>query len=304
MSDVNVQFLISLIIIILGWMGKQFKWYNEEDGKSISKIILNITFPGLILKTFSTITLNFDLILMPLICLGYSLLMAIFAHILFRKYPAHLKGIFTFSLLGFNIGLFALPMVKAIWGLQGLSYLMMFDIANAVVIFIFSYSIALYFSPDSNGKINFKDLLKKLLTFVPLITYIAGIIINLFNLNLPDIVDNILDKLSTANNILILLLLGILFNLADVKSYAKHIAQILSVRYVFGIICGSLLYWLLPLSNEVRVILFILLILPVGFSVILYSVEFKYDERFAGSIVNVSNAISFILMWMIASFLA
>ncbi len=52
----------------------------------------------------------------------------------------------TMMIPGFNIGMFAYPLVEGIWGKEGLKYFGMFDVGNAFVIFVLCYMIGSYYS--------------------------------------------------------------------------------------------------------------------------------------------------------------
>jgi len=80
------------------------------------------------------------------------------------------------------------------------------------------------------------------------------------------------------------------------------IGKSLLIRYIIGLCCGLLLYFLLPVTffNQLfRIILAISLILPVGLAVIPFSVELEYEKKIITIIVNLSILISFGLMWIL-----
>jgi predicted permease len=57
--------LIIMLIIALGYISKRFNIIREEDGEGIAKVIFNFSLPALAITTFSTITADFSLIIMP-----------------------------------------------------------------------------------------------------------------------------------------------------------------------------------------------------------------------------------------------
>ncbi|MGI6561721.1 MAG: hypothetical protein ACOX3Q_04040 [Clostridia bacterium] len=76
-----------------------------------------------------------------------------------------------YLLPGFNIGLFAYPLVEAIWGQEGLKHFGMFDMGNAIVLFGLCYILAGHFSSEEE-KADFKSIAKKLIKSVPLVSYV------------------------------------------------------------------------------------------------------------------------------------
>jgi hypothetical protein len=95
------------------------------------------------------------------------------------------------------------------------------------------------------------------------------------------------------------LLLGIFLNFKFESHQWKQIGRVLFFRYGFGLFIGLLLFFLLPFELLYRGILVIGLVLPIGLAVIPFTVEFLYDEKVAGTMVNISIIISFGLMWIL-----
>lgn len=58
MTDVNYVFLLSLTVIIIGYLLKKLNVISEENGKSIARVVFNVTLPALILKVISSIDIT------------------------------------------------------------------------------------------------------------------------------------------------------------------------------------------------------------------------------------------------------
>ncbi len=299
MADVNLQFLISLCVIMLGYGTKRAGLFKEEDGTVFSKIVLYLTLPALIIKTISAIEIDANLALMPLFAIGYGGLMLGISFLVFRHVPRDQKGLLTICCLGFNIGLFAFPFIENVWGPEGLVYIAMFDLGNAFVIFGFAYIVAVVYSPQHEEGVSIKYIAKRFARNIPLLGYITGLLLNIFGVTLPLFVTSVLDILSVANTALVLLLLGIFLKLDFKKQQWASILKILGIRYLVGISCGIILFLFLPFGLLFRATLLLALILPIGMAVIPYSIEFEHDREFAGGVVNITIIISFCLMWLI-----
>ncbi|MFX1388719.1 MAG: AEC family transporter [Promethearchaeota archaeon] len=302
MTNVNYIFLLSLTIIAIGFILKKLNIISEENGKTIAKVVFNVTLPALILSVISSIEITPSLGLITVISLVYCIPIITLALIVFKKYPRDIKGLILMAVIGFNVGHFAYPLIEGIWSDEGLKYIAMFDIGNAIVIFVICYILGLIYSPKNDFK-DKKELVKgigfKLLKSAPLMSYIIAIILNLANMEFPLFVSDLLDILSRANMALTLLLLGIFLNFKFEKSQWKNVSLVLIIRYSFGLLIGLLLFFFLPFNLLYRGILAIALILPIGLAIIPFAVEFAYDERVAGMVSNLTIIISFILMWIL-----
>lgn len=302
MADANYIFLLSLTIILIGFLLKKVGVFSESNGKVIAKFILNITLPALILNVFSNIIINPTLILLPFLALGYSLIVLSFTYLFSRNYTYTRKGLILMMCVGFNIGLFAYPMIKSIWGVEGFEYVVMFDLGNGFVVFIYSYIMGFVHSPKIkpvSDKLNGKNILKNIFKSVPLLTLIVALSINLSGFRFPIFITDILDLLSRANSPLTLLILGIFININFDKSHWKLIITVLIIRYGFGLSIGILLMVFLPFGTTINAAIFVALILPIGMAIIPFSVEFGYNEQVTSTTVNLTNIISFFIMWII-----
>ncbi|MCE4047811.1 AEC family transporter [Bacillus sp. Au-Bac7] len=300
MENFNNQFIISFIIIALGYCLKKWQILKEKDGEAMARLIFNVTLPSLIIVTFHRITIDSSLMMLMVLGFVYGIIVAILGLFLFRKEERRDKGMLGMLIPGFNIGLFAYPLVQGIWGEAGLKYFGMFDIGNAIITFGVSYLIGSYYAKEG-VVLNFKHVAGKMGKSIPLMTYVVIFIINITGLPLPTAVIDISSVISQANMPLSLLLLGIYLNFSFKKSHWKGIGRVLGLRYGVGLLVGTLGFFLLPVDDMFRYTVLIGLILPMASSVLPYSVEFKYNQRFVGTAANLSILISFVLLWVIGN---
>jgi predicted permease len=244
--------------------------------------------------------LDFSLIFLTLGSFAFGILMSLIGVYFFRKETKTLRGTLTMITPGFNIGLFAYPLVESIWGANGLKYFGMFDMGNSLIMFGVCYILASYFAPNE-GDIDLKIIAKKLFTSIPLMTYIITLIINTCGFHYPSAIIDISKIISKANAPLSLLLLGVYLNFSFDKGYWRNIAKLLSLRYTIGLVIGVSLFLFLPFDSLFRYTLLIGFILPIGTAVIPYAIQFNYDEKLVGTLCNITVIISFIMIWTIVS---
>jgi predicted permease len=65
MHNVNQQFLLSTLIIVLGFALKKGGVIGEEDGAALAKILFNVSLPAVVISTFSTMQFERSLIVLP-----------------------------------------------------------------------------------------------------------------------------------------------------------------------------------------------------------------------------------------------
>lgn len=304
MSDTNQIFLLSLLIIITGIILRNWQVIKASDGKALSRIVLNITFPALILSKVRKMSLDVSLLYLPLICFVFCVLLITVGLFIFKDKAPKEKGQLLMAMGGFNIGLFAFPIIEAIWGPKGLQYIAMFDIGNAFIILGIGYFLGDLYAPfrSKDARVNFKYIMSLFLKSLPFMSYLLALLFNYFSVDFPELAENFFDTVAQANMPLVLLLLGIYFNLKIEKSRIPQLAQVVLIRYGAGLALGLLLYFTLPFDALYRSIILLGLTLPIGLTIIPFSDKFGYDTEFAASLANITIVISFVMMWLIVSF--
>lgn len=298
MNNANDQFLLSMLIIILGYVFKKINLIREQDGECLSRIIFNITLPALIINTFNTIVIDFSLILITIIGIVYGVFMALLGVFIFKNEDRKTRGMLSMLIPSFNIGLFAYPLVEAIWGQEGIKYFGMFDVGNSIVVFGVSYIVAGYFSSDSTD-LKFTNIVTKLLKSVPLMSYIMVFCLAMSGLHFPEIVLDFTKVLARANMPLSLLLLGAYLSFSLDANHLKNLSKVLAIRYLTGLIIGMTFFFIMPFDKMFQQTMLIGFLLPIPTAVIQYAIEFDYDQKFVGTVTNVTILLSFFLVWII-----
>jgi len=298
----NEEFLYIVLIIALGYVLKRIGILQEKDGETISKLIFKITLPALVLVTFDTVEIELKLILIPIIVLVYGIIISLLGMVIFKNEKKELKGSFLMMSSGFNVGLFAFPLVFAIWGIDGLTYFSIFDVGTSLIVFGISYILGSYFSEEGLS-LKPVSILKKLTKSIPLMTYLIASTLNLSHIKLPEMVINVASTISQANMPLCLLLLGLYLNFKFEKQFLKPMIKFLTFRYGVGLLIGVTLFFLLPYEAMFRYTVLIGLLLPVASSVIPFAVEFKYSNesiRLIATITNITILVSIVILYVFA----
>ncbi|MBP2652761.1 MAG: Auxin Efflux Carrier [Firmicutes bacterium] len=296
MNNINAQFVFSLAIILLGYFLKRLDLLKKEDGEGLSRIIFNITLPALIIVTFSTINIDLSLILVTITGILYGILMALVGGVAFGKEEHDTRGMLSMLIPGVNVGLFAFPLVEAIWGQEGIKYFGMFDVGNSIIVFGVSYIIAGYFSADK--AVGLVGALKKSLKSVSLLAYIVSFGVAVVGIHFPKPVIDGLQILGKANTPLSLLLLGMYLSFSFDTAYLKSMVKVLAFRYLIGLAAGAVFFYLLPFEPMVRYTALIAFLLPIPTITISYALEFDYNVQFVGTLTNITILISFFLVWL------
>ncbi|MDU3266605.1 MAG: AEC family transporter, partial [Staphylococcus sp.] len=260
---------------------------------------LNVTLPSLVIVNLNSANLDLSFSILPIMMLIYGILAKVIMVALFRKYDNHVKGSVGMMAASLNIGLFAYPLVETIWPKNGMIYFGMADIGGAIIMFGVTYFVGSYYSEGSD-QFNFKFLGKKLISSVPLVTYIVMFILNMANIHLPKASIDFFTIISKANMPLSMILLGIMLSFRIEKQFLPIAVKYLIVHYGLGCIAGLLVHFFLPTSDDmIKTTLLITWLLPVGVAIIPYSIQFKYKTLpLVGMVTNISIVISIIIIYI------
>lgn len=300
----NQEFLVIIAIIALGYFLKRIHVFQEKDGEVIATIIFKVTLPALVIVTFDSVQIETSLTLIPVLAIGYGIVIAILGLLLFKNEEKELKGSFLMLACSFNVGLFAFPLVSMIWGSTGLTYFSMFDIGASFLTFVIAYILGSYFSKEGL-KLQPVEIIKKLGKSVPLMTYLFAVTLNFMRISLPDGVIQIAGILAEANVPLSLLLLGIYMSFKFDRDLLRPAGKFILFRYSFGLVLGGILFFILPFEEMFRYTIFIGFLLPAAATVVPFAVEFKYSYssiRLIAALSNFTIFIGIIILYLFAVF--
>ena len=293
------QFIIIILLIALGYLLKRINFIKSADSQVLSTLVLNVTLPSLVIVNLNSANLDLSFSILPIMMLIYGILAKVIMVALFRKYDNNVKGSVGMMAASLNIGLFAYPLVETIWPKNGMIYFGMADIGGAIIMFGVTYFVGSYYSEGSD-QFNFKFLGKKLISSVPLVTYIVMFILNMANIHLPKASIDFFTIISKANMPLSMILLGIMLSFRIEKQFLPIAVKYLIVHYGLGCIAGLLVHFFLPTSDDmIKTTLLITWLLPVGVAIIPYSIQFKYKTLpLVGMVTNISIVISIIIIYI------
>ncbi|PNZ69138.1 AEC family transporter [Staphylococcus croceilyticus] len=293
------QFVMIILLIVLGYLLKRINFLKAADSQVLSTLVLNVTLPSLVIVNLNSADLDFSFSILPIMMIVYGVLAKLIVITLFRKHDNHIKGSVGMMTASLNIGLFAYPLVNTIWPKNGMVYFGMADIGGAIIMFGVTYFVGSYFSEGAD-QFNFKFLGKKLITSVPLVTYIVMFILNMSNIHLPHVAIDFFTIISKANMPLSMILLGVMLNFKIERHFLPIAIKYLAAHYGLGLFVGLMVHYFLPVSDDmIKTTLLIAWLLPVGVAIIPYSIQFKYKTLpLIGMVTNISIVISIIILYV------
>lgn len=293
------QFVMIILLIALGYFLKRINYLKATDSQVLSTLVLNVTLPSLVIVNLNSADLNMSFSILPIMMIVYGIVAKIIVIWFFRKYSNQMRGSVGMMTGSMNIGLFAYPLVNAIWPEKGMVYFGMADIGGAMIMFGLTYFVGSYFS-EGGDQFNFKFLGKKLIQSVPLVTYIVMFTLNMSIIHIWKPAIDFFSILSKANMPLSMILLGVMLSFSIDREYLPVTIKYLCLHYGLAIVAGTLVHFFLPVSDPmIKTTLLITWLLPVGVAIIPYSIQFKYKTLpFVGMVTNLTIIISIVILYV------
>ncbi|MBS4960102.1 MAG: hypothetical protein KHZ62_04710 [Clostridiales bacterium] len=294
MESVLVKSCGFIFLIILGYVLKRVGLFHQEDSKVLVKIMLYVTLPALLINAFRDFTLDISLIGLIFVGFFVNVFMTLVGWLVGPKDDARSRAMYMICMAGFNIGSFSMPFVQNFFPERVLN-VVMFDIGNTIMCCGVTFSFAaMLLKPDE--KFSFKALGKNLVGAFPFDLYISLFILSLLNIKFPEPVYSIATTIAGGNIVIVMLMLGILFEVRLTKKAKRQIFEIVLFRMVFETILAFVAYFLLPFSLEQRQIIVLLIYSPITSMSTIFCGKLDCDADVYGTATSITIPISIAVM--------
>ncbi len=296
MSEKMISYFM---LIALGFFLKKIHLLSENAGATFSRVIIDVTLPLVIIKAITSVRLEASLLFLTAFGATSAFLILVSGAFFFSKMKLERRSFASLSLTlcGLNLAIFAYPFAQAMWSNKGLTYMAMIDVGNAIVIYTLGYSLALKHSSEG---FSYSSMLKKLVTFPPLIAFSFALFVNFSGLSLPNFVYTLMNPIESANAFLSMITIGLYLNFSKIGKEWYHLIGAIGVKYTTGFVVGlSLFYFstlLVPTNNVASTVVFVSALMPTPLLSLIYSVEKKLDPEMAGGMITMTVLISSLVL--------
>ena len=297
MLDILTRAGCFIAIILLGFFLKKIGLFKDSDFSILSKIVLKITLPAVIITNFANKELDPSMFIFTLMSILFGSIYILLGFLLNLSRSKEQKAFEILNFPGYNIGCFALPFVQTFLGPAGMIATFLFDIGNGFICLGGAFSIDSIVKDGS--KFSLMRIVRTLLKSVPFVLYLIMPILCLARVPIPGFITSFAEIVGSANTFLSMLMIGVGFKLVADKTQIGSIARVLCVRFGFAIIFALICYFLLPFSLEVRKALILLVFSPFGTAIPAFTGEMKSDVGLSSAISSIAIICSIIFMVLI-----
>ena len=290
---VGTQVLILFILIGIGVLCGKIRFFSPVTAKHLTNIVLYFVTPCVVVDAFHR---EFEPAL--LINLGITALCAVCIHIfsialcaaVFRDKNASRRCVLRFGAVFSNCGFMSIPLQAALLGGDGVFYGAAFvAIFNLV---LWSYGV-LVMSGDKKTLSPVKLLLNPGVAGV-----VAGFLLFVFSVRLPQVISAPIDYMASLNTPLPMLIIGFYLSRTNLKQALLDKRQYLAIflRLVVIPLCTLVLMYLLHIRGVILVVCVIAASAPVAAATTMFAAKFDRDTALSVNMVSLSTLFSIITM--------
>lgn len=221
MTSAITKTISLLLLILVGYLFRK-KIAGKDQREGIKTLILSLALPATILIALLQIDFESDLIIIPVMSLGFNIIM----HLLMDRLP--LQPVFNIPVNQYRTlimlipslapGLSCFPFIMEYSGQGPLAMAALADVGNKIFVLIISYTIAMKWYYEVNrenapgGRTRIKDLLMAMVNEPVNIVIVVAIVMLSLGLNykaFPEALTLSIDRLSIMMTPLILLFIGL-----------------------------------------------------------------------------------------------
>lgn len=295
--DIMVVFQTMLklfLLLILGFILFKCHIFDEYTNKKISALIVNVASPMLIISSIAGVEGNDKSIVFLMIGAGILMYIGfiILGKIINRIFPFPKKDwpVYECMVVFANTGFMGYPVLLDVFGQEAVFYASL--IHMAFNFFVYTYAImCLTKSDDSKFKLNFKQLLTPGIVLI-----FIGILIYLFDMQLPSVLMDTINSVGSLTAPLSMMMIGsslavypIKDSFTDWRSYVFAFVRLIIVPFMTMIVCR-----LLHINPYYANITIITNAMPVGSMVLMLATQYNANVKIVTKNIVVSTLLSVI----------
>ncbi len=294
MNTALTQSAILIFLIILGYVLKRVGLFRQEDSKVLSNIMLYVTLPAVLVNAFRSFTLDVHLFSFVLLGLLANVILLVVGWKVGARETPLVHAMYMICLAGYNIGSFSIPFVQNLFP-QRMMEVVLFDIGNSIINCGVSYSFArMQMVPGS--RFQPWSMVKTLLSTYPFNLYIVLLALSLMHVSFPEPVYQLADTVAAANPVVVMLMLGIMFEVRLGSAERYQVLGIVTSRVLTEAVMAALLVWLLPFPLEQRLIAALLVCAPISGMATVFCGKLQCDPSVYGTATSLTIPISIAVM--------
>ena len=292
-----------VMLLALGYLCARLKLVGPEFNKGLSKLVINVFLAGMILSSVINKKLEmtggdvaFGLLMMTLsmlICVGIGWL----SPTLLRIKDGD-KGMYRILAAFMNNGFMGFPLVAAVYGENTVFFASLSNIPFNLL--LYTVGVMLLQKGDKNTKFSIKSVIN-----VPIVATLIAVVIFIFEIPMPKLVDDVADTLSAATVPLSMMCVGLSLGSVSLKEALLQ-PRLYGISLVRLLICPLAVWLVLRIFITNPVILGTIVLLsacPSAIICTILGIQYGRDGVESSEAIFISTMLSMITIPLLISVL-
>lgn len=295
MEEFNIvlnQVIILFIILFIGFVAGKFKIMDSVGTKKLSEVLLFVTSPMLVLNSFF-IEFSRERVINVLWIVGMGggmfLISIVLSKFIYGRFNEKVEPVLRFTAIFSNCGYMGLPLLKALFGDDGVFYGSFYIVVFYIV--LWSYGFMMF-----GGKGTKAQIAKKVLINPSLIAVYIGLIVFFLGIRIPAPVSAAVSAIGDMTMPISMLIIGGVISTAKISTVFNDVRVYLAsvVRLILMPVIALFLVNIVGAPALPGAILITALAMPAATATTMFSEMFDKDAMFSSKCVTVSTLLSII----------
>ncbi|MBR2520736.1 MAG: AEC family transporter [Oscillospiraceae bacterium] len=287
MTALNIGLELALLMVI-GFFIRKIKLLPDNFESSVSKLILNVTLPCLIIRSLN---IEFDpsqllrLVNTVLVSVGtiiFLFLLGQFGYYICRR--SSTGRIVRFGVMFSNYTFVGVPMIETLYGSSGLFIFTIFTLPVRLIYYISPQFLlrSKEARRRAGGSGSVKDRLKGIFS-PPIVSVLVGLVIYFCGIKLPYFVSEVVRMVASVSSPLGMIVCGMILAQLDIKELLKsrRILYLVASRLVIAPLVELLVLMVLGLDTELIKVAVIYAGLPTASLLPTFALQYEDDPHSA-----------------------
>ena len=288
------QIIILFFLIFTGFVGVKAGVIKMEGKKAFSDLLIYIIVPAMIIDSYMS-EFNPEILSNLIKSFGLSALLLLVGLAVTMMLTIRMKDkdrvITRFACIFSNAAYMGFPLIKALFGTEGLLYASAFVTMFNLLLWTVGYAMV-------SGQVKPKEVLRNIFATPALISVVVGLVIYLCRIPVPYIIKQPISLVGSMNTPLSMIITGMIIAGSKATSLFanKKLAFVIAVRMiVIPAICFGL-FALFGISGMVAQVVLLLEACPTAAMTSVMAVQFNHDENLAAGAVVVTTFLSIFVL--------
>lgn len=286
---INMQIMI-FILTGAGYLLRKLNIISAECRAGITNLVIDLVLPCNIIYSFM-IKLTKDIIRASLevllLSIGIQIVCYLLGYVLYRRTTDGEEKVLKYATICSNAGFLGNPLVEGIYGSMGLMYASIYLIPQRICM----WSAGVSCFTGAKGK----NVVKKVLTHPCIVAVMIGLVLMIFQVQLPEFAVSTIKTISNCTTTLSMLVIGGILAEIELKTIVSRLnlyyclIRLILIPAAVLAICS-----LLGAEPLVTAVSTVLAGMPAGSTTAILAAKYQCDEKFAVRIVFLSTLLSLI----------